>query len=140
MVTVGPASGDTDDPLRAGREAAPARAQAAAAHAVVVGGDAETTQGHARNEAAQRGPDQGVDAVTVGSGLPGATSRTHPREAVEGSPEREPGPRAGRGGLRGKATRDRKLDWVPGDPSTDLVTYGFDEPGDDEDMHGPSQQ
>ncbi len=35
MVTVGPASGDTDDPFRAGREAAAARAQAAAARTVV---------------------------------------------------------------------------------------------------------
>ena len=81
MVTVGPASGDTDDPFRAGREAAAARAQAAAARAVVVGGDAETTQDHAGNGAAQRGPGQGADAVTRGSGLPVATSRTRPIDA-----------------------------------------------------------
>ncbi len=38
MVTGGPASGDTDEPFRAGREADAARAQAAAARTVVGAG------------------------------------------------------------------------------------------------------
>ncbi len=93
---------------------------------MVMGGEAETTQGDAGNGAAHQGPDQGADAVTVGSGPPVATARTRLRDAVEGSFEREYGPRAGRGRLRGKATRYRKLERVPGDPSTATVTDGCD--------------
>jgi hypothetical protein len=119
-------------PFRAGREAAAARTEIAAARAMVVGGDAETTQGHVGNGAALRGPDQGSYAVTVGSGLPAATSRARPREAVEGSPEREHGPRVGRGG-----TRNRKLERGPVDPSTAMVTDGCDELWDDDDLQGP---
>ena len=82
---------------------------------------AGTSQGHDGNGAAQREPDQGADAGTVGSELPVGASRTRLRDAVEGSPERDPGQRAGRGGLRGKGTRDRKLERALVDPSTALI-------------------
>ncbi len=39
-----------------------------------------------------------------------------------------------------KATRDRKLERVPVDPSTAMATDGRDEPGDDDYMQEPSQQ
>jgi hypothetical protein len=76
MMTVGPASGGTDDAFKADRDEAAARTQLVAARAMVVDGGAGTTPGYAGNGAAQRGPDQGADAVSVGSGLPVATSRT----------------------------------------------------------------
>ncbi len=126
VVSVGPASGDTDDPFRAGGEAAAGRTQAAAARAMVVGGDAETTLGHFGNAAAQRGPDQGADAVTVGSGLPVVTSRTRPRDAVEGCPGNTGHASVGGGGS--------------GEGSTGMVTDHRDEPGDEDDVQGPAVQ
>ena len=101
---------------------------------------AGTSQGHDGNGAAQRGPDQGADAGTVGSELPVGISRMRLRDAVEGSPERDPGQRVGRGGLRGKGTRNRKLERALVDPSTALICDDLDEHGDDDEMQGPSQQ
>ncbi len=81
--------------------------------------------------------DQRVGAVTVERGL--VTSRTRPREA-EASPARKAGPRACQGS-RGLETRDGKVNRVPVDRGTDMVTDGLDELGvDDEDIQGPSQQ
>ena len=117
-----------------------AAVQAAVARAWAATRAAGTSQGHDGNGAAQRGPDQGADAGTVGSELPVGSSRTRPRDAVEGSPERDPGPRVGRGGLRGKRTQDRKLQRAPVDPSTALVCDDLDEHGDDDEMQEPSQQ
>ncbi len=41
-----------------------------------------TNKGKAGNREDERGPDQGADAVTVGSGLHVAASRTRPRDEV----------------------------------------------------------
>jgi hypothetical protein len=93
-----------------------------------------TAQGHTWNVAAQTGPDQGADSVTVGSGL--VRSRTRGREA-EASPAREPGSGVGRG-IRGLQRRYRKANRVPVDPGPAMVTDGFDELGDDDDdSQGP---
>ncbi len=78
--------------------------------------------------------------MTVGSGLRVASSRTRPHDEAKGSPEWEHGPLVGRGRIRAKLTRGRKLTWVSKGPRKDIVTAGFDEPGDDDDMQGPLQQ
>ncbi len=83
--------------------------------------------------AAQSEADQSVGAVTVESGL--VTSRTRPRG---GSGIRGHAPRAGRGS-GGLETRDRRVNRVPVDPGSDMVTAGLDELGDDDDnMQGSS--
>jgi hypothetical protein len=77
-----------------------------------------------------------VGSADAGPGI----SRTRLRDAVEGSPERDPGSHVGLGGLRAKVTRDRKLQRALVDPSTALVTDDRDEHGDDDEMQGHSQQ
>ncbi len=80
MVAVGPAMGGTDDPFRAGREAAAARTQAATTRAMVVGGDAGTTQGHVGIGAAMRGQPHS----SSGSGQPsGVRPRRRRSESME---------------------------------------------------------
>ena len=143
LVAVGVASGGVDDVFRHGREAAARRTWAAAAHALTVVRGVGISQGHAGYGGAQAGPEQGVGAVTGGSGL--VVSRTRPREG-EASPAREQGPSAGRG-TRGLETRERKANRVSVDPRRTMAA-DLDERGDEEDMQGqledmpdgPSQQ
>ncbi len=96
------------------RQETAARAQT---RALMVGGDAVKTQGHAGNGTVQRGPVVGADAVAVGS-------KSGAREA-EAPPAREPGPRVGRV-FRRPETQDR------------MASDGLGELGDDDDnMQGP---
>ena len=57
-----------------------------------------------------------------------------------GDPGRQGHPRVTTGTVRGKVTRDRKLERALVDPSTALVCDDLDEHGDDDGMQGHSLQ
>ncbi len=97
-----------------------AASQAAATRAWAAARAAWTSHGYNGNGAAQREPDQGADTGTVGRELSVGISRTRPCDKVEGSPEREPGPRVGRGGASAEADTGPETGTGPGGPQHGL--------------------